>query len=211
MTRRPAVILALLALLFAPTSFFASPPNTTAPNHEKTVWNYDGGLLMMTDGSVPSGPCFRLTGRATAPDYFENLKREDSDSGTIIHRGHDIVTEFPAKLHLSFLMYDLPCGYEFKQAGTREYLTRAMVNTMRLSFYWKHGLQMKPATGVLPSHFETRRVMPYASERADQLPEKLQWEFEFDVPSAGIPVTDSLVVILLTQDGHIAARAAARM
>ena len=56
---------------------------------------------MMTDGAVPAGPCFRLTGRATAPDFFENLRREDSDLGTLIHRGHDIVTEFPARLHLS--------------------------------------------------------------------------------------------------------------
>jgi hypothetical protein len=31
------------------------------------------------------------------------------------------------------------------------------------------------------------------------------------LPSAGVPVTDSLVVVLRTPDGHIAARAAARM
>ena len=101
----------------------------------------------MTDGSIPSGPCFRINGRATAPDYFENLKRVDTNTGTFIHRGNDIVTEFPAVLHLSFLMYDFPCDNQFQNAGTRTYLTKALVSTLRLSFYWKHGMAMRPAHG----------------------------------------------------------------
>lgn len=206
---RARLVLALTILVFA-----ASVPFLLAqPNHNKAVWNYDGGLLMMTDGSIPSGPCFRLTGRATAPGFFENLKREDTDSGTLIHRGHDIVTEFPEQLHVSFLMYDLPCEYDLKPTPTptHGYLTRPMVSKLRLGFYWKHGLKMRPAAGVTPGHYETRRLQPYASEFGAQLPEKFEWLFEFDVPSAGIPVTDSLVVVLSTPDGFIAARAAARM
>jgi hypothetical protein len=70
---------------------------------------------------------------------------------------------------------------------------------------------MRPAAGVTPGPHETRRLQPYASEFGTQLPEKLEWLFEFDVPSAGVPVTDSLVVVLSTPDGFIAARAAARM
>jgi len=148
---------------------------------------------------------------ATAPGYFDNLKRIDSVSGTILHRGNDIVTEFPAQLHLSFLMYDLPCTNQLQQAGSRGYLTHADVSTMRLSFFWKHGMKLRPATGVVPKNFETRPVQPYAVDLAAELPERFEWIFEFDVPSAGVPVTDSLVVILRTPDGHIAARAAARM
>jgi hypothetical protein len=178
---------------------------------EKSVWNYDGGLQMMTDGSLPSGPCFRLSGRATAPDYFDNLKRIDTGLGPIIHRGNDIVTEFPAELHVSFLMYDLPCSNQLYQAGTRVYLTQADVSSLRLSFFWKSGMHLRPAPGVIPKHFETRPVLPYARELAAELPEKFEWIFEFDVPSAAVPVTDSLVVILRTPDGRIAARAAARM
>ena len=208
MLRRHPLLLSFTLLLTLPA---AVPFLSAQPNHAKTIWNYDGGLLMMTDGSLPSGPCFRLTGRANAPDFFENLRREDSNAGTLIHRGHDIVTEFPEKLHVSFLMYDLPCDYQLQQAATRAYLTPALVSKLRLSFYWKHGLRMRPATGVVPARFETRRVTPYASELADKLPEKLEWLFEFDVPSAGVPVTDSLVIVLRTPDGHIAARAAARM
>lgn len=208
MSRRCAVFLPLaVSLLLTPIVPVLSAP----PNHEKLVWNYDGGLQMMTDGSVSSGPCFRLDGRATAPGYFDNLKRVDSNTGTIIHRGNDIVTEFPKVLHVSFLMYDLPCDTGLQDPGKPTYLTVALVNTLRLSFYWKHGMAMRPVSGVVPKHFETRRVVPYAKELAAQLPDRFEWEFEFDLPSAGVPVTDSLVVVMRTPDGHIAARAAARM
>jgi hypothetical protein len=202
-----------LPLSLAVLSLFAgvAPCAHGQTKHNKTVWNYDGGLLVTTDGSLPNGPCFRLNGRATAPDFFENLKREDSSLGTLVHRGHDIVTEFPAQLHLSFFMYDRPCSTQLQQAGTHIYLTRAAVSGLRLSFFWKRGMELRPATGVVPAHFETRRVPPYDTEHTDQLPEKLEWIFEFDVPSAGVPVTDSLVVIMRAADGYVAARAALRM
>jgi len=105
----------------------------------------------------------------------------------------------------------MPCENQVQNAGTRAYLTRALVSTLHLSFFWKHGMQLRPATGVVPKRFETRPILPYASDLAAELPEKFEWFFEFDVPSAGVPVTDSLVVVLRTPDGHIAARAAARM
>jgi hypothetical protein len=132
--RRASIILAAALAVSA-----AAPLSSGQPNHEKTVWNYDGGLVLMTDGSLPQGPCFRLSGRATAPEYFTNLKRIDSSVGTVLHRGHDVVTEFPEKLHLSFVMYDLPCENQIQQAATRVYLTRTMVGALRLGFYWKSG------------------------------------------------------------------------
>jgi len=205
--RCPASIVLAAALAVSAVA----PLSSGQPNHEKTVWNYDGGLVLMTDGSLPHGPCFRLSGRATAPEYFTNLKRIDSSVGTVLHRGHDVVTEFPEKLHLSFVMYDLPCENQIQQAGTRVYLTRAMVGALRLGFYWKSGLKMRPVTGVVQGYSEIRRVLPYATESTSQLPEKYEWWFEFDLPSAGVPVTDSLVLIMRTPDDRIAARVAARM
>jgi hypothetical protein len=199
------------AALFA-TPFALAPLASAAPPYQKSTWNYDGGLLIITDGSITSGPCFRLNGRVTAPNFFDNLRREDSKLGTIFHRGHDIVTEFPDRLHVSFVLYDMPCDYSLRQTGTRVYLTRAIVSTLRLSFYWKRGLKLRPAAGVVPGHFETRRLDSVSVDgAATDLPEELEWYFEFDVPSEGVPLTDSLVVVLHQPSGKIAARAAARM
>jgi len=208
----PPLTLLSVALLAVSLALAPVAPACPPGSNDKTTWNYDGGLLIITDGSITSGPCFRLTGRVTAPNFFDNLRREDSKIGTLFHRGHDIVTEFPQKLHVSFVLYDLPCDYSVRQTGARLFLTRAMVSTLRLSFYWKNGLKLRPAAGVVPGHFETRRIVP---DRVDpavaDLPEELEWYFEFEVPSEGIPITDSLVVVLHQPSGKIAARAAARM
>ena len=207
---RRKLLFPLTLLLFLPVfaPFLPAQPNK---EKDKTVWNLDGGIFLETDGSLPSGACFRLNGRATAPEFFDNLKREDSGLGTFFHRGPDIVTEFPGELHLGFVLYDMPCSSQLHAASTRVYLTRETVSGLRLSFYWKHGVQMCPAKGIVRGHSEIHRIAPYATEYASELPERLEWLFEFAVPSAGVPVTDSLVVVVHSSDGRIAARAALRM
>jgi len=40
---------------------------------------------------------------------------------------------------------------------------------------------------------------------------RFEWSYQLLVPSAGIPLTDSLVFIFRTNDEHIAARVAARL
>jgi hypothetical protein len=209
MSRRiPASFFLAVFLLLSPSVSVLD----AEPDHERNVWNYDGGLQMMTDGAISSsGPCFRVNGRATAPAFFQNLKRVDTDTGSYVRRGHDIVTEFPEQLHLTFVMYDFPCDLQIQAAGTRTYLTKAVVGSLRLSLYWKHGMIMRPANGISHWHNIARVLTPDHPDPAAQLPERYEWEFEFDLPSAGIPVTDSLVLVLRTPDGHIAARAAARL
>jgi hypothetical protein len=208
MSRRHLAPLPFTVLLL----FAAAAPFLSAqPNHDKSTWNYDGGLQMMTDGAIPAGPCFRLTGRATAPEFFENLKREDSKLGVVIHRGNEIVSEFPEKLHLAFTVYDLPCPDQMEETGARTYLTQQDVSSLRLRFFWKNGVHLRPVSGIVQTHGEVRRIPPYATALASELPPRFEWLFEFDVSSAAVPVTDSLVVVVRTPDGHIAARAAARL
>ncbi len=196
---------------------FAGGPQygSSAPTKDKTVWNYDGGLVMMSDGSIPNGPCFRVTGRLTAPHFFDNLKRIDTKTGVVIHRGNDLVTEFPTRMHLAIELYDIPCAAELVQrletVGHHVYLTRAIVGSMHLNFYWKHGLDLRTASGVKIEGATARLVEPYAASGAKDLPEKYQWFVDFDVPSEGVPVTDSLVLMMTTSDNHLAARVAARM
>jgi hypothetical protein len=210
---RPPVFfsLAVSLLLVAAATAASAQPKQTQPKHEKTVWNFDGGISLITDGSIPDGPCFRLTGRVFAPEFFENLKRVDSELGTVYRRGNDVVSVFPEKMQLHFMMYDMPCNDQIQAPGTRVYLTRPLMNSLRLSFFWKHGMYLRPAKGVTPKHLEARPVPAYSSEHATDLPEKYEWWLEFEVPSENVPVTDSLVIIVRTADGYVAARVAARM
>lgn len=204
---------AIVALL-APQSLSAQKA-TKAKEHkkpeEKVVWNFDGGVFFETDGSVTDQTCFRIAGRITAPDFFDNLKRIDTDEGAIFRRDKEIVTEFPGILSVYFTIYDFPCSNQMKTIGDRAYLTREMMSTLRLSFFWKHGIDMRPINNLKSATAQVEPVIPYATDVAKELPKRFRWHYEVTVPSEGVPIGDSLVLIFRTPDRRIAARVAARL
>lgn len=177
----------------------------------RTVWNFDGGVFLMTDGSLSENTCFRLAGRVIARDFFEDLKRVDDDQGTQYLRGKESVTEFPDHLKLIFVIHDFPCPSQMQGGSGREYLTREMMSKLRLSLFWKRGVNLRPLEDFKIAFFSVKAVPPYATELARELPERLEWAYELDIPSAGIPLSDGLVLIFRREDGRIAARVAARL
>jgi hypothetical protein len=188
--------------------------NTLALANEKSVWNYEGGLFVITNGSIPNGPCFRLAGRVTSGDFFDRLKRIDKESGTIFRHGPETVENFPDQLTLSFLVhdwYDQTCPPREETPDAPKYLTRAMMSSLHLYLYWKHGVELRPVGSVERKYFAVREVIPEAAAKAHGLPVKLEWAYEYVVPSAGVPLTDSLVLILRDAENHIVARVAARL
>lgn len=189
----------------------AIPPAVAQPKHDKSVWNYDGGVFLETDGAIPGGACFRVKGRLTAPDFFDNLKREDTTSGTLFRRGNDILTEFPKQLLLTLVIFDMPCDLTLRETGTRVYLTDEMIRTLRLSFYWKRELNMRPVRGIVVQDMEVSEIPPVVVSATDPAPRRYEWLLRFHVPSDGVPLTDSLVLMMRTPDHHIVARTAARL
>ena len=166
---------------------------------------------METDGGIPGGACFRLRGKVSAEDFFLNFKRVDTNSGTFFRRGNDIVTEFPKQLRLSLMIFDMPCDLRLQQTGTRVYLTEEVIRSLRFSFFWKRGLDMRPASGVV-ARGGTIAPLPISTYGLDDhAPQRIECLLAFDVPSDGVPLTDSLVLVLRTSDHHVAARVAARL
>ncbi len=171
---------------------------------------YSGGITFVTDGGIPKGPCLRVAGRLTTPGFFDGLKRVDDSRGTQFRRGNLPVTHFPRQMLLQLTIQDMLCPPEFRSEGGPVYLTREDMSTMRLSFFWKRGLELRPAGGAEQNSAVELRE-PYAKDLADSLPKRFIWSYEFVVPSAGVPLTDHLVIVLRQADGHIVARVAARL
>jgi hypothetical protein len=211
----------IIAGLLAPGVGIGAPSPTAAPtpNHERNVLNYDGGLFLLTNGAVPNGPCFRIEGRVAAPGFFDNLKRIDNDAGATFRRGSETVTHFPDQISLQLIVYDhydSTCPPRVENTSGAPYLTRAMMASMHLYLYWKHGVELRPIEKVVPKYFSVDPRPLTASARAavakgEPVPERLSWSYEFLVPSADVPLSDSLVLVLKTADNRIAARVAARM
>ena len=207
-----AVLFALLMLV----------PNATA-NHDqqktkkkekpvrKDVLNFDGGILFETDGSLSDITCFRVSGRATAPHFFEGLKRIDDEHGTRYQRGQEVLTEFPAELAISLVIFDFPCPGQLEKPGPRRYLTKEMMLALRFSFYWKRNLELRHIENLKQGTARAEPIEPYNAESKEDLPKRYRWFLDFTIPSAGVALTDRVVLVIRAADGRTAARVAARL
>ena len=210
-----------MVLSLAPACMLAAQSSAAGAGKEKkgeagrstghTVWNLDGGAFFATDGGLANGACFRLAGRVTAPDFFDDLKRTDDADGTTYRRGSEVVTHFPKHLFVEFSIKDSPCSLELGETSPRPPLTREMLATLRLRLFWKNGLAMRPIEDARITEGMVQPLAPYASDLKKELPQRYEWIYSLTVPSAGIPLTDSLVFVLEAPDGHFAARVAARL
>src|SRR5216110_1507251 len=143
-TSKP-VLLAVMFLLFMAAGASAQQAKHGKPEKqgkEKSVWNYDGG------------------------DFLDGLKRIDTDKDTIFLRGAETVTKFPDSVTVAFAIRDLLCPPEVQQAGARPYLTQKMIDDLRLSIYWKHGVELQPVKDVKEIGSRVDRIPPYATSLA---------------------------------------------
>jgi hypothetical protein len=178
---------------------------------DKSVWNYDGGVVFATDGSLSNGVCFRVNGEINAAEFFQHLKRVDDERGTVFLRGTETVSQFPQSLDVFFAIRDEPCTPGLRASAPPAYLTRETMSRLQLSIYWKHGVDLRPVRDVREVETRVQRIIPYAKELAAELPQRFEWSYQLAVPSDGVPLTDSLVFVFRTAEKHIAARVAARL
>jgi hypothetical protein len=178
---------------------------------KRTVWNLDGGVFFATDGHLENGSCFRLSGGVTAPDFFDGLRRIDTDDGTTYLLNNKPVTEFPDELLLTMHLLDYPCSRDLKDTAVRPPLTPELIGSLRLHFYWKDGVALRPVEGSKRTNASVTRLVPFATEANDELAPRFQWTYTFSIQSAGVPLTNDLVLIIESEDHKIAARTAARL
>jgi hypothetical protein len=178
---------------------------------KRTVWNLDGGVFFATDGHLGNGSCFRLSGQLTARDFFDGLRRVDTDDGTTYFLRNQVVSEFPDELSVTFHLLDFPCSRDLKDTAVRPPLTEEIVNALRLHFYWKDGVTLRPVEGSKRVSASVTRIAPFASQASEELAPRFQWNYTFTVSSANVPLTNDLVLIIESEDRKIAARTAARL
>lgn len=214
------IFFCLPALSQSQTAPSQPPQSQNAPPQKKSkrektpqpkVEIYYGGIFLVGDGGIPNGPCFRINGRVTSAGFFNELKSYDSGDGTVFRLGTNEVTQFPEKVLLSLTIRDQPCSFGLQPVGTGTYLTPETMGSLKLSMYWKHGVELRPAGKITVVHFSVDPIEPYATSLAAELPKRYLWSYDFGISAGSVPLTDSLVLIFRTSDGHIAARVAARL
>lgn len=167
--------------------------------------------MFQTDGSLPNGVCFRVEGRVNAPDFFDQLKRVEGPEGAMFLRGQETVSQFPDELDLTFDIHDESCDPRFHSTGRPVYLTGEMMSKMRLNLYWKHGVDLRPLKIIKEPHASVEEIEPFAKSLTAELPKRFEWIYDMAVSGAGVPLSDSLVLVFRTANERIAARVAARL
>src|SRR5215475_9907109 len=180
---------------------------------KRTVWNLDGGVFFATDGHLPNGSCFRLSGQMNAADFFDGLRRVDSEEGTFYYLRNQLVTEYPGQVQIVIHVLDFPCTLDLKDSAVRPPITREMMAMLRLNFYWKQGVHMRPVEESKRTGADIRRIGTFAAGPAadDELTPRYEWSYAFTVNSENIPLTDDLVLVIEDHGHKIAARVAARL
>src|SRR5947208_16580953 len=96
---KPVLLVPLLFLFLVPCVSAQAARHGKHDGREKTVWNYYGGVLFGTDGSLVNGVCFRIYGIINADVFFDGLRRIDTGSVTQFLRVREPVTQFPDSVH----------------------------------------------------------------------------------------------------------------
>lgn len=208
--RRTSLLIAAISLAATASSASQKAPKDTKPL-PRTVWNLEGGAFFSTDGQIPNGPCFRMLGQVWSPGFFDNLKRVDDNEGTKYVRGREIVTEFPPRLDISITIHDFPCSFQLREKVFGPWLTKEDVGKLRLRLYWKRGVELRRTMWVAEPRLLIRTLQPNIKPEANDLPERYEWNITFALPSDGVPIEDSLVLMLEAADGTVAARTSARL
>lgn len=179
---------------------------------KRTVWNLDGGVFFATDGHLANGSCFRLSGQMTSSEFFDGLRRVDDGDGTTYVLRNQVVTHYPQELSVTLHLLDFPCSPDLKDTAVRPPLTRELMGTLRVNFFWKDGVRMRPVEESRRTASSVRRIEPFATDAAaDELAPRFEWSYAFTVSSERVPLTSDLVLILEDQDHKMAARVAARL
>jgi len=180
---------------------------------KRTVWNLDGGVFFATDGHLPNGSCFRLSGQLNAPDFFDGLRRVDSEEGTLYYLRNQLVTEYPVQVQIVIRLLDFPCTLDLNDTIARPPITRDMMATLRLNFFWKQGVHMRPVEESKRTGAEVKRIGTFAAgpAAAEELAPRYEWSYAFTVNSENVPLTNDLVLVIENQEHKIAARVAARL
>jgi hypothetical protein len=179
---------------------------------KRTVWNLDGGVFFATDGHLPNGSCFRLQGQMIAPEFFQGLRRVDTDQASTYVHGNKVVTEYPDQVQIVLHLLDYPCSPDLKDTTVRPPITREMMGTLRLNFYWKEGVHMTPVEDTRRIGASVRRIGSFATgTAAEELAPRLEWDYAFAVDSEKVPLTEDLVLVIENPEHKICARVAARL
>ena len=165
-----------------------------------------------------SGTCPVFAALLSADDFFEGLEVRQTPLGPEYRKGSQVMTEFPQRVNVSVKTWVWKCGTAQPEDPA---LAKSVLEKLRLEASWKSGMKTRPV-----KEWSVRLRKPSLQEwMEDPATKKLKemgleprdpdadgvWLFELTIRDEKIPLSDSLIIIIKTEDGKLAARFAGRL
>ena len=178
----------------------AAPPKKRAPSgitefHQKVLISMGGSFRIGDGGAACIDPLVVFLAHET---FFERLIRvqDPSDFGWRYFRDGKAVEYFPESLSVEIYAVPIYCDERIRVFGFPDwgYELRDFMDYLRFEILWRKGTQEARAKII-----STRTKQLLARQRGGPAP---QWRYYLEIESANVPITASLSVEILSEDGR---------
>jgi hypothetical protein len=161
-----------------------------------------GGKKTKYDQSVPiprqslerNGVCGALAGNMTAGDFFRDLERREAPGGIEFRKKSQVIREFPPELSVALTGTIGSCPTSVPNSASTSSLTD-FINHLKVGAEWTNRAGPRPVPNLLVVRHLPRDVWWPETDPP-------RWGLEIKVPSKDVPLTDSLIISIQSEDGH---------
>ena len=151
----------------------------------------------MNTGEIRRGDvCVTFYPDVEADDFFKGLQRIDHDRVSVFRRDDQLVTTYPSLLRIQIDIRISVCDADvYTPAPTPDIL-----KTLHFKVQWKRQLELRPV-----ANFAVQNVPINEGDGEN----RLLWVVQ--IRDHNVPLTDHLILTILSPDGKILSRMAARL
>ena len=194
--RRRRLLLACCAV----SSALSIIPSATLSHQEHTrIVPIDD--VMFSDGKL----CVPLTVAMTSSDVSTGLRLIQTRPGSRSYKHVPPITEFPDQISVFARASMLPCSFDPYIPVSPEDARRFM-NTLSFTFEWKSQFERRPVEAV-----SSRLMSPGPSLWPENEKPVPVWSYIFTVKTAGVPVTNDLVITVRSETSNQLSRMVIRL
>lgn len=159
-----------------------------------------GQVSMSADVFRFAGACWSLMGTFGHEDYFANLRVQKSREETkYLKRGKE-VNNFPDQTDITLYLETAPCAHDKESSILTDVSPEQAIESVKFKVAWKRDEYLRPAK-INSFHIDKQFAITNQS-----FPARKVWKAALSVESLGVPLSDHLIVSMMSKDGVRLAR-----
>lgn len=185
-----------LAAVFLGILLLGLPPSdgetiVEKPARKKKV-KFDANVLLGAERvHCNETACVVLVASMHSGEYFAGLERRETATGVEFRKGSRQVQEFPEVLTVEILALVVPCSRDTKLGALEiAFCPSAFLDNLRFDANWQRDGELRPVESL-----SVRVMRPVWAELDDHR------EYRLTLRSRGVPLTDHLILSLLSEEG----------